>query len=691
MTDNRNKWSKEQLVDLYKMKHDERLSRKEIAKKLNKSESSIDMKYNRVDWDAFSEDPDGYLGGKGSSRKWQQVEMAQLYAFIQSGKSYAYIADQLNRTYISVERKSQTTNWEAWKAAVGNPEAPIEEASEDKNALKQQLAEALVVLCRQEKERLDSTTEEEFKRKTNFEQALPVPFPEIKLAAIERLASLGLENPASIKFGEGTYIIVGDSHGKFTTTKTFDFLKEVVSQIKPKKIIHIGHILDDDNDISYHWGSFKNLVVMAKVEELKIVQEQRNKFNFTYEIVREEAELGESLLVTNQDLISDYVKTSLSSLDSEIFYSRMIVNGHRLEWIPKCSDEEEAQSYVVSPGSLCEKHVVKTIKQIDFDDGKTVKQSFYSGFHKYRKMEQMFKYWTQGMLVVHVDKKGKHTIVPCLIRNINGEYVTSYFDKIITTDGIVEPDKKIFITGDAHAPNHDCEVLDIQEQICKDYKPDVFVNLGDIHDYRCLNHHELDRGRPAKGNIIEESAQTHFVMKRQSTWAPECHVIDGNHERFAMDFVAKNPQLEGYLELGFICDLEGLGYKMTPLKEVLRIGSAKFIHGDLTMYGQAGNKIEKASRTFGDCVFLGHVHYPSIRFGSYSVGLSGKLDQEYNEPTASTWIHGFGLCNQYKGFSWPTTIAISNACCIINRKRYTPKNPASWVAPKFKARMTYSF
>ena len=691
LTDNRNKWTKEQLIELYRMKHDESRTSKEIAQKLGKSEHNIDIKYRRVDWDKFSEDPDGYLVGKGSARKWQQVEMAQLSAFLQSGKSYAYIAEQLNRSYISVERKAQTTNWQAWKLAVGDPTVQKDEEVEDKDVLKEQLATALVLLSRQQQERLDSITEEEFQRKINFGNDMPFSFSDIKKAAVEQLAGLGLGNPASVKYGEGTYIVVGDSHGKFTRTNMFTLLKEVVSFIKPDKVIHIGHLLDDDNDISYHWGEFKNLVVLSKTEELKLVQEQRNKFNFNYEVVREEIQIGDSLLVMNQDIISDYVKTSLSTLDSEIFYSRTIVNCHRLEWTPKCSDAEEVQSYIVAPGCLCEKHVVRTIKQIDFEDGRTVKQSFPTGYNKYRRMGHMHNYWTQGILVIHVDKQGNHTIVPCLIRNINDNYMTSYFDKIITSNGVRNPTKKIFVTGDAHAPSHDGEALDIQEQVCKDYKPDVLVNLGDAHDYRSLNHHELDRGRPSKGNILAESAQVHFMLKRMATWAKEKHIIDGNHERFALDFIAKNPQLEDYLEFGFICDLENLVYKVTPLKEVLKIGSVKFIHGDLTMYGQTGNKTEKASRTFGDCVFLGHVHYPAIRFGSYSIGLSGQLDQIYNEPAASTWIHGFGLCNQYDGFSWPTTLAISNGRCIINGKKYAPKDASSWVAKKFKARLTYSF
>ena len=200
----------------------------------------------------------------------------------------------------------------------------------------------------------------------------------------------------------------------------------------------------------------------------------------------------------------------------------------------------------------------------------------------------------------------------------------------------------------------------------------------------------MDRGITITENILEESAKVHYVLKRMALWAKEKHLIYGNHERFAADFVAKFPQFGKYLDFKFLCGTEDLGYQLTNLKNVLKIGSASFIHGDLTMYGQPGSKIEKASRTFGENTFVGHIHYASIRFGSYSIGLAGKLDQEYNEASASTWVHGFGLCNQFEGKSWMTTIPIVKNKCIINKKTYIPKNPKNWDLNKFNVKLQYT-
>ena len=679
-----NKWTNEDICKLYNLKFQELKTPKEISKELNKSLSSVKKKITRTDWNNFSKTN---TPSSSISKKWSHEEMIRLHSYLQSGKSYAFISEQLDRSIASVESKSQHTDWEAWKSVSSQIQTKIK--SEQDIQTQSKLVDALITLSRHDLSRLKDITKEEMLRKINAENLeMPCSFEELKRETVAQLEKLGLGNPEAVSLKSGTYIIVGDSHGKHTKTKMFDMLKNFNKFLSPDKIIHIGHLLDDDNDISYNWGIFDNLIVLPKSEELKLIQGQRNKFNFHFDIVRGGITLGNSLLVANQDMINDYVTTSIRNLDSEIFEPQVVVNCHRLETASKCSDDNTPQ-YLASPGALCEKHVIKTIKQIDFTDDKTVKMSFHSGFSKYRKFEHMNGYWNQALIVVHVDKNGDHTIVPCPIHKIENEYATSYFNKIISSDGVFDPDSKIFVVADIHSPNHDSSVLDIQEQICKDYGADKLVNVGDAHDFRALNHHDIDKGNAITGDALEESAQTHHILKRMTSWAKEYYIIKGNHERFGNDFSKKFPQLATCLDFAFMCDLKGLGYKITDMKDVLRIGGAKFIHGELSFFGQNGTMLEKASRVFGHNTFAGHIHYPSIRFGALSVGLTGKMNQGYNEPKASSWIHGFGLCNQYKGVTWSTTIGIVKNLCHINDKTYKPKNQSAWDVKNYSVKLTY--
>ena len=690
-----NKWTKKDLIKLHKLHYEEEKSLSRLAKVFKKSEDAIRRKLGRMDWDAFFADPDAYSSLVGSSKKWTHDDMVKLDAFLQAKQDYSFIASQLGRTIMSVESKAQGTDWKAWRAIkedvdVLDPEELADEEAEE--ALKDQLVTACLELCRHDFKRLKSLNETEFLTKVNFDKAkLPVSYAEIKKLADEELHRLGFGNDSEQEWGEGTYIIVGDSHGKFCKNKTFGLLNQVVDYIKPDRIVHMGHILDDDNDISYNWGKFNNLTVLAKIEELRIVQEQRHKFDFNYDIVRETIYMGD-LVVANQDMISDYVKTPLSALDQEIFEDMAVVNCHRQEFFSRCSND--GPSYYASPGALCDRHIVKTIKQIDFEEGKIVKEAKTYAFQKYRRMRHMYQYWDQGFIVVQVDAEGNHTLIQCIIQQTSRGLATSYFDKIITSTGIYDPTKKIFVNCDMHSPNYDCSALAVQNEVVKDYKPDVLVNLGDTHNYTALNHWDMDRGQVIDGNILREGSQTNWILKLMSTWAQEKYIIYGNHERFPNDFVAKNPQFGKYLDFGFLCDVENLGYDLIGLKEVLTIGSVKFVHGEMKMFGQSGSKMEKTSRTFsskeGWHVFMGHVHYPGLRFKCYSIGLSGALNQSYNEPEASTWIHGFGLCNMFGGKAWPFTICITNNQCMIGGKTYTDKDKLNWVSPDFEARVVYT-
>lgn len=689
---NKKAWTTEELADLYRLRHDEKMSWVNIAKVIRtKTWKALERKYGRMDWVLFCKNPEECL--TSVPKKWTREEMIQLDTFLQAGKSYDFIAEKLGRPFTSVESQAQHTNWKAWRAIKDIDPENIQDKTveEKKDELLEQYTSALLEVCRGEFERIEGINETDFLEMVNLEKSqLFISFAELKKRATQRLISIGYGNPENIDLGPGTYVVVGDSHGKHTKKDMFAMLQKVNEFLKPTRIIHIGHILDDDSDISYDWGKFKNLIILAKSEELGIIQEQRNKFNFTYDIVRDTIGISDDLVIMNQELISDYVKTPISSLDAQIFDEKAILNCHRMEFSSRCYNE--GASFLVSPGCICENHTIRTIKQIDFQDGKTVKQANHEGFSKYRRMKHVNKYWEQGMLVIRVDKEGRYTIISCPIKKTSKGFATSYFDKIITSKGVFNPDKKIFVNGDMHCDKHDPNILDIQEQICHDYKPDEQVNVGDTLDYRSLNHHIMDRGGVITDKqILDEAAQTHFVLKRVAKWAKKSHLIYGNHERFARDFVEKYPQFGQYLDFKFICDLEGMGYKLTPLKNVLKIGSAKFVHGEIKMFGQPGSKPEKCSRTFGKDIFMGHIHRPEIRFGCYSIGLSGVLDQEYNEPDASNWLHGFGLCNQFMGQSWPTSIAIVDNACVLN-KTYKPVDPDSWKLPSnYKVRLTYSF
>ena len=510
-------------------------------------------------------------------------------------------------------------------------------------------------------------------------------FEEIKSQAMDQIDSLGMAYPKTRELGKGTYVIVGDSHGKHTSNQMFNLLKTINEEIKPDHILHVGHISDDDDEISYRWNDFPNLIVLGSLAELKLLKDQVIK----YDVVQKEVELGD-LVVTNQYDSGDFVKKSIGKIDPMTVPEITIVNTHRHEMHSHCA--YKADRIIMSPGCLCERHTIRTVKQLIFKDGyPAVRQTHPHGFKKYNKQEQDNARWENGLIIVEVDDNGNASVSPCRIRKTSLGFTTSFFDKIYGENGTHEPDRKVFFNADLHCVMHDAEILDIQEQFCGDYKPNTHVNLGDVMDNRALNHHMggtsgaaffyNSEGEIEYRQVLPDVVETRFVMARMRRWADESFLLIGNHERFASDFALKTPQLQGLLDVHILLGSKDMGIKVTNLWKTLEVDDMKFVHGDVKVWGgTGGSKMDKIANNYGMNTVMGNIHYPAIRSGCYSVPMSGKLNQQYNEVDASQWMQGFGYANVFEGVSFVTIVTVMNGQCIIAGKKYVPRNCKSWHA-----------
>jgi len=684
------RWSREECETLYKMK--ERGSTfSDIGKVLKRSYDVCQKKYFYTNWEVFlnNKKTNGYC-----YREWTNEDMDTLYELRnKTDLSYPKIAQKLKRSVGSVTNKFRHTNWpEYYKSRKKKSEkAKIIAKDIVNDAYEDQLVKAAIELSRHNIKRLEDLTKAQFLRRTTLpSKTLPITFTELKKRATYQLEQIGFSYDASKTFGKGTYIIVGDCHGKHTRTGMFKLLSNLSKHIKADAIIHVGHFIDDDNDDNYNWKKFDNLCIVSKEEELKFLA----KKNLPHTIVRKEVILGNELTIQNQDLITDYVQTPISqSITPEYFKTSTICNCHRHEFDTRCTEEGEF-SLVASPGCMCEQHIVYTIKQQDFTDGRTVKQTFPSGYKKYRRMKHMYQTWQQGIVIVHVDKDKDSHVHMCRVRMTNKGFATSYFDKIITETKILNPDEKTFINSDLHADYHDPNILDIQNQLVKAYKPDNYVNLGDMNENKSINHHVFKQNGSMGVNksLLKESATTNFLLTKMTSWAKKNYLLKGNHERFYKDFTSKLPQFNELLNFKFINGLNSLDLELIEFKQMLKLGNANYVHGDLFLYGQkGGNKLDKLLRTYGRNTIMGHCHYPSCRGDCYTVGLTGLLDLDYNEINASKWIHSAAYANSFEDTVFISNICIINNKCVVNEKTYVTKHPEQWEIPEFKAQIHFNF
>jgi len=582
----------------------------------------------------------------------------------------------------------------------GQPVDDIQkEASPDPDHIfsENEFVDALLALGRFSPERVEAYTADKFESKTNSAKALRragLRFSQVKRTALAKMEERGLCEPAEAVFGKGRYLIVGDSHGKHTTREIFALIGQLQKRLGIRKVVHVGHMLDDDGDVSYLWEDVPNLLAVAKPEELETLH------GIGMPLVKEQVMLGDRLVVTNQELISDYVRTPLGGLDQGLFPGNIITNLHRHERGPRCTPTEWA-SYIASPGCLCTPHIIKTIRQIDFTSGYTVKVAYPDGFIKYRRAKQLMNYWTQGVLIVDVDASGRAHTTSCRIMPLSGKTVgIAFCGRIYTSKGEYKPDRLSLVVADAHAPQFSLDALDVQRQVAErlggSKTIDDLIDLGDVVNFKSLCHHEIDKGRIlqyANISVLGEAAAAHWVLKQRRGWAKNALLLFANHERFADDFVNRNPQFADLLSLRLLLGAEQLGYRTAANQTFEDVGAVRVLHGDLKLNGQRGffmDKISQAMMVKDRVILMGHVHYNAIRRNTYAVGLTGEYDQGYNETIASTWGQGMAVVTQRAGVPFVQLVDICpDGTCMWDGKLL---HAAKTKAPDFAgAKLQYEF
>ena len=686
-------WKENTLRILYDMVARKGLSFEDAAKIIKTTPGACERRYLRTNWESF------LLGRKASNQnsKWTEDELKTLYILRRETRSpvpYIEIAKKLNRSPISVERKFQTTDWEQIMPGfnLGKIDESDEVVQQVKNADKNNMAFDLVDMSRGEVQRLIDRTEEDFLDKTQRIKSELDPdfdFEEIKELALDIMRRQGYFYPESKEFNHGRFLVIGDSHGKETQRGVFELIRKMDKELDFAAIIHIGHILDDEWDISCCWEEFKKkLIIVSKIEELEILAGRQEEYN----VVRSLVKLG-NLTVRNQDIVTNEYSVGLSgnaTNKDQYFEGTTIINLHKIE-LDTRTIEDSNTIQIYTPGCLCRRHVSRHIN-MSASFSKRRKASKANNATLRRKDHQT-NFWEQGLAIVDLDKGGSFDVTLCQIHNLE-EYgfTSSYGDSIYTEKKTYKPDTKVFVNADPHCDLHDPECLDLQEQICGEYSPDILVNLGDFHNNKAFNHHMMSRGEYIDKDALTELATSNFICRKMRKWASDMYLLFGNHERFLIDFSKKMPQLSRLLDFNFLSGIDQLDVNFSDHKVPLHIGPLTFIHGEMVMYGaRGGNKMDKARQTFGNNVIMGHAHYPATRQSCHIIGHCGMRDQGYNEPYATKWTQGYAYCNVFKGKAFIHNMTMRPNVGFFAGKVFKVKNPDAWKLGDFKASIKYDF
>lgn len=168
--------------------------------------------------------------------------------------------------------------------------------------------------------------------------------------------------------------------------------------------------------------------------------------------------------------------------------------------------------------------------------------------------------------------------------------------------------KKITIIADAHL-QHDEQPHQsylIAKKFVKSMKPDTIVLLGDFLDFNYLSSYDelLFKHRENK-RILKDYEMLNKELDYFQKCSKEIIYLEGNHEYRVTAAIAKNPNLEGLLEVPINLNLKERNIKWVPeMEQPINLNGLYLLHGK--NYGIHFTK-KTLYEIGGNCV-QGHCH-----------------------------------------------------------------------------------
>jgi len=234
----------------------------------------------------------------------------------------------------------------------------------------------------------------------------------------------------------------------------------------------------------------------------------------------------------------------------------------------------------------------------------------------------------------------------CIHRHTKDEH-PSCFENPTIKSGIIVPD--------THFPIHDKRAYGLVMDFCESFKPDIFVNLGDLGHFNGISHYnkkriQLRNDYPIKTDF--DFIREHHHRQRAMNPKAEIYTLGGNHDETWMKrWIEEHPEMKGYIDIHK--DMGVMDYNIKYIsveKQPLVLGKMNFIHGWFTNVHHSKKTAELANRN----VVYAHSHdyqsftppafYSSDRKIAWCMGhLSDESKADYLQHRPTNWMLMFGV------------------------------------------------
>ena len=220
--------------------------------------------------------------------------------------------------------------------------------------------------------------------------------------------------------------------------------------------------------------------------------------------------------------------------------------------------------------------------------------------------------------------------------------------------------EKTFVFSDIHYPEFDANAISVAEQILATEKPDRIIYIGDFLDMSPVSHWLENRRQSMENKRLlkdydgfKDMSQRHIKLAGKGL--KEVVYMEGNHEDWVNQYIDKEPQMQGLIEVKtkVVDELQKanpkLKMKWVEYNKFYNIGKLFFTHGIYTNKYHA----EKHLNVIKKNIMYGHTHtvqettdsgiVDGDKHSSKSIGCLCSMSPSYMRNKPNQWVHAFAL------------------------------------------------
>jgi len=277
-----------------------------------------------------------------------------------------------------------------------------------------------------------------------------------------------------------------------------------------------------------------------------------------------------------------------------------------------------------------------------------------------------------------------------LKKQINEMYNIDW--EIKTSTRMADKDKGFtvgMLVADAHNPEIHLPSFNIALQVAEDINPDIFIDLGDICDYKSISPHVRRNGQVKQMSEITLQLENDAVNKYLDCWgarlSKECvkELFDSNHTAWVKKFLEKNPSLQcDALDPIKAWHLKERGFKFHGRNKIVKRGKVSYCHGDLQYSSSSAYPALTLMQKYVHHNFIcGHFHILQRILSARAMDKQPyegcvipalcKRGQDYTECRPAPVVNGFALIYYLSnGTFFLQPHVVKEKKCIVNGKLY---------------------